>query len=184
MKESSERTCIVELHPEELVIVSRLEPNKLVTTIKVYERKHFFINPNPLVNQVQIEEYLICPSCFSQAINDITEMYTGWSKIDTTLPTKLIGIHNQDRNTLYIQFSLGQRYFIYERCLKQRKETVSEELFGKKHNFRLRALSHEDERFLISKLRFTPKVKKAISFYPLKNHYALTRRHQLLPYSG
>lgn len=185
MKELSERTETetVELEPEDLVIVSQLEPATFVIKIKVYEQKYFTLNPDPLVNHNQIAQYSICPCCFTQAVTDIRDMYAGWSKINKTMPAKLIGIHNQDHNTLYIQFSLGQRYFIYERCPKLHKETVHEELFGKKHNVRLRGLSHEDEKYLISKLRFMPQAKKAISFYPQKTYFALTRVHHSLPYS-
>lgn len=184
MKKLSECTSILELKPEELVIVAQFEPSHLIIKIKVYEQNHFFMNPNPLVNQAEIAEYSICPSCFTKAIADIKDMYTGWSKINKTHSAKLIGIHNQDQNVLYIQFCQGQRYFIYERSLKFHKETIVEELFGKKHSLRLRALSKEDEQYLISKLRFMPKAKKAISFYPLKPHYNLIRKHQALCYSN
>lgn len=159
---------IIELVPEYLVIVSQLEPAINVIAIKVYEREHFFVNPNPLVNGEQIAQYSICPGCFNQTITEIRDIYAGWSKIDKTKPTKLIGIHNQDPKTLYIQFSLGERYFTYKRSLALNREVVYEELFGKKHNCRQRALSSDDEQYLISKLRFMPKTKKAISFYPYK----------------
>lgn len=184
MKELSEHTSILELEPEGLVIVAQFKPSHRVVTIKIYERNDFFQNPKPQENQAQITEYSICPSCFTEAISDIRDMYTGWSKINSKLPTKLIGIHNQDHNTLYIQFCLGQRYFIYERSLKFYKETVLEELFGKKHHLRLRAISHEDEQYLISMLRFMPKTKKAIAFYPFKTRYYLNRKHRSLLYSG
>lgn len=159
---------IIELVPEYLVIVSQLEPTINVIKIKVYDRDHFFINPNPLVNEDEIVQYSICLGCFNQTVNEIREMYAGWSKIDKTQPTKLIGIHNQNPKTLYIQFSIGERYFTYKRSLVLNREVIYEELFGKKHNCRQRAVSSEDEQYLISKLRFMPKSKKAISYYPYK----------------
>ena len=170
---------VIELVPEYLVIVSQLEPALNVIKIKVYEREHFFVNPNPLVNEEQMALYSICPSCFNQTITEIRDIYAGWSKIDKTQPTKLIGIHNQDPKTLYIQFSLSERYFTYKRCLLLNNEGVSEELFGKKHDCRQRALSREDEQYLISTLRFMPKTKKAISYYPYKvpfGHTYIRRR--------
>lgn len=172
-------TSIIELVPEYLVIVSQLEPALNAITIKVYDREHFFVNPNPLVNENQLRQYSICPSCYNQTVSEIRDMYAGWSKIDRTQPTKLIGIHNQDPKNLYIQFSLGERYFIYERSLGLHREVVHEELFGKKHNCRQRALSSDDEQYLIAKLRFLPKTKKAISFYPFKatpGHTYIRRR--------
>lgn len=180
MDKLSERTDIVELGPEDLVIVAQWVSSSAVIQIKVYERKYFSFNPDPSLNHDPIARYSVCPSCFTQGFTDITNMYTGWAKINKTLPAKLIGIHNQDRNTLYIQFSLGQRYFVYERCPNSHKETVQEELFGMKHNLRLRALRPEDERFLIATLRFMPKAKKAISFYPHKVYYDLARSHSSL----
>ena len=137
-------TSIIELVPEYLVIVSQLEPAINVIKIKVYDREHFFVNPNPLVNEEQIVQYTICPSCFNQTVSEIREMYAGWSKIDKTKPTKVIGIHNQNPQTLYIQFSIGDRYFTYKRCLVLNREVVYEELFGKKNNCRQRAVSSED----------------------------------------
>jgi hypothetical protein len=170
---------ILELVPEELLIATHLEPDTYVLTIKVYERKRFFDNPDTTVNQEQIDQYSIFPGRLSQAVTEIRDLYKGWAKIDRAQPTELIGIHNQNPSILYIQFSIDQRYFIYKRCLAINREMVNEELFGKKHNSRLRALSHEDEQFLISKLRFMPKTKKAISFYSFKKSYGFThaKRH-------
>ncbi|WP_139024219.1 hypothetical protein [Desulfosporosinus sp. OT] len=172
-------TSIVELVPEYLVIVSQLEPTLNIIRIKVYDRELFFVNPNPLVNENQLGQYSICPSCYNQTVSEIRDMYAGWSKIDRTQPMKLIGIHNQDPKNLYIQFSLGERCFIYERSLELHREVVYEELFGKKHNHRQRALSSDDEKYLVSKLRFLPKTKKAISFYPFKatSGHTYIRRH-------
>jgi len=170
---------ILELGPENLIIATQLEPATYVITSKVYEREHFFENPNPSVNRDQIDQFIIYPSRLIQTVAEIRNMYKGWSKIDLAQPAELIGIHNQDPSILYIQFSLDLRYFIYTRCLTINSEMVKEELFGRKHNFRLRALSHEDEQYLISKLRFMPKTKKTFSFYPLKKSYSFThtKRH-------
>jgi hypothetical protein len=180
LDEISVPASIIELRPEDLVIVSQLEPTTNVIRIMVYEREHFLVIPNPSANQELIAQFSICLSCFTQTVAEILDMYTGWSKIDKTQPTKLIGIHNQDPNTLYIQFSLDQRYFVYERCLGLNREMVNEELFGKKHNFRQRALCSDDEQYLISKLRFMPKTKKAISFYPQKASIRLAHTRSLL----
>lgn len=166
---------IVDLGPVDLVIVSQFESIADVIKLKVYEREHFFLNPNPADNQTQIAQYSICSSCFTQAVTEIQDLYAGWSKIDKTQPIKIIGIHNQDPNTLIIQFSQGERYFIYHRCPKINIEMVSEELFGKKHYLRQRSISNEDEQHLISLLRFMPKTKKAISFYPHRPSHRLTR---------
>jgi len=167
---------IIDLGPVDLVIVPQVDSAPNVIQLKVYEREHFFLNPNPAVNQTQIAVYSICSSCFTQAVAEIRDLYAGWSKIDRTEPTKLIGIHNQNPNTLYIQFSLGERYFIYKRCLTLNRDMVYEELFGKKHNLSRRSLNSEDEQYLISRLRFMPKAKNAISFYAFKAHIR-TRRH-------
>ena len=184
MKRISIPASIIELGSENLVIVSQLEPSTDVILITVYEREHFFVNPNPSVNREQLAQFSICLGCFTQTVVEVQDMFAGWSKIDKTQLTKLIGIHNQDPNTLYIQFSLGQRYFVYERCLGLNREMVHEELFGKKHNFRQRALSSDDEQYLISKLRFMPKTKKAISFYPQAcSHLSHSRGLLALPCS-
>lgn len=170
---------ILELVPEDLVLATQLEPAAQVIAIKVYEREHFFANPNPSENLAEIDHFSICPGTLDQTVAEVRDLYKGWSTIDRTQPTELIGIHNQDPSILYIQFSLAQRYFIYQRCLTINHEMVHEELFGRKHQFRLRALSHEDEQDLISKLRFIPKTKKAISFYSFKKSYGFThaKRH-------
>ena len=179
MDKIASTASILDLVPEGLVLATHVEPTSSVLIIKVFEREHFFDNPDPLVNQKHIDQYSLCPGILDQALAEIKAQYEGWSKINLTQPTELIGIHNQDHSILYIQFSIDQRYFIYKRCLTINKEMVHEELFGRKHNFRLRALSHDDEQFLISKLRFMPKTKKAISAYPLKTSYGFThaKRH-------
>ncbi|TGE38596.1 hypothetical protein E4K67_11785 [Desulfosporosinus fructosivorans] len=179
MDKIASTTSILELAPEELIIATQLEPSTYVVTVKVYEREHFLANPNLSVNQKQIDLYSIYPGRLIQTFAEIKDKYEGWSKIDKTLPTELIGIHNQDPYILYIQFSINQRYFQYKRCLASSSETVQEELFGRKDHSRLRALCHEDEQYLISKLRFMPKAKKAISFYSLKTSYGFThaKRH-------
>ncbi|WP_407312795.1 hypothetical protein [Desulfosporosinus sp. SB140] len=172
------------IDPEGLVIVSHWESEKKLILTKVYEREDFLMNPDPYLNEDHLAQYFTCLNCFSAKVAEILEMYAGWSKIDKTQPIKLIGIHNQDPKSLYIQFSLGQRYFVYLRQLKPNYETVSEELFGKKDNFRLRALCPDDEKYLISNLKFIPKSKRAISFYPQIPHgLTLTRRYRSLPYS-
>ena len=179
MDKIASTASILELVPEDLVIATQLEPATYLMTIKVYEREHFFSNPIPSDNREQIDQYSIFPGKLTQTVAEIRDLYGGWSKIDKTQPMELIGIHNQDPSILYIQFSLDQRYFIYKRCLAINSEMVNEELYGRKHNFRLRALCHEDEQHLISKLRFMPKTKKAISFYSFKKSYGFTnaKRH-------
>jgi len=167
---------IIDLGPIDLVIVPQLDSNQHVIKLKIYEREHFFSNPNPATNKEQIAMYSICSSCLTQAIAEISDLYAGWSKIDKNEPTKLIGIHNQNPNILYIQFSLGERYFIYKRCLLSNREMVFEELFGKKHNLSRRPLSLEDEQYLISKLRFMPKTKNAINSYARRAHTRTRRR--------
>lgn len=184
MRKSSGPRESVKLDSEELVITTDLNPSSDVMTIKVYEQKIFTLNPNPLLNNNQIAKYAICPSYFQKAIAEIKDMYSGWSKINPDHPIKLIGIHNQNPKALCIQFSLGQRYFIYKRCLINHQEAIYEELFGKKDDLRYRPLSLDDKRQLISRLRFVPKAKKAISFYPLKSHYTLIRRPHSLSHPG
>lgn len=178
MDKIASTTSILELVPEQLVITTHLELATYVILIKVYEREHFFHNPDPSVNLEQIDQYSIFPGILTQTLAEIRDLYEGWSNINKTQPTELIGIHNQNPSILYIQFSIAQRYFIYKRCLTINSEMVQEELFGRKDNFRLRALSHEDEQYLISMLRFMPKTKKAISFYSYKVPYdhTYTRR--------
>ena len=167
---------VIDLGPVNLVIVPHSAFAPEVIKLKVYEREHFFVNPDPAVNQDQIAEYSICSSCFTQAVAEIRDLYEGWSKIDKTEPTKLIAIHNQNPNILYIQFSHGERYFIYKRCLTINKDMVYEELFGRKHNLSRRSLSSEDEQYFISMLRFMPKAKNALSFYAFRAQKR-TRRH-------
>jgi len=167
---------IIDLGPANLVIVSQLDSEPDATKLKVYERENFFANPNPADNDEQIAEYSIYSNCYNQAIAEIRDLYEGWTRIDKTKPTKVIGIHNQNPKILYIQFAQGERYFIYKRCLTINKDMVYEELFGKKHSLSRRSLSSEDEQYLISKLRFMPKTKNAISFYAFKAHLR-TRRH-------
>jgi len=175
-------TSILNLGPEDLLIAWHVEPDASAIIIKIYERKRFFDNPDPSVNQEQIDQYSICPGILSEALAEIKAHYKGWSRINKAQPTELIGIHNQDRSILYIQFSIDQRYFIYKRCLTINKEMVHEELFGRKHNFRQRALNHEDEQYLISMLRFMPKTKKSISFYPMKTAHGFTKAKRRLSY--
>jgi len=177
---------IFDLGPVNLVIVSRLDNTSNVIKLKVYEREHYFRNLSPTDNLTHIAQYSICPSCFTQAVHEIQELYAGWSKIDKTQSLQIIGIHNQDPKILLIQFSHGERYFIYQRCPKANIEMVREELFGKKHHLRQRSLCYDDEQYLISLLRFMPKTKKAISFYPHKPSSRLTRarKHLSLTHSS
>ena len=179
MDKITSSVSILELVHEDLVIATQLEPSTYSITIKIYEREHFYGNPNLSVNQAQIDQYSIYPGSLMQTIAEIRAMYEGWSRITTIDPLELIGIHNQNPQILYVQFLLDQRYFIYKRCLATKSEMVNEELFGRKDQFRLRGLNHEDELYLISKLRFMPKTKKAISFYPMKTTYSCikTKRH-------
>lgn len=176
---------IIDLGPVDLVIVSLLDSPSNVIKLKVYERENFFVNPRPAENQTHIAQYTICPSCFTQAVKEIQELYVGWSKIDKSLSLKIVGIHNQDPNTLIIQFSHGERYFIYQRSPMINIECVYEELFGKQHHLRQRSLSSIDEQYLISLLRFTPKTKKAISFYPsTSSRFKRSRKHLFLTHSS
>ncbi|EHQ91295.1 hypothetical protein [Desulfosporosinus youngiae] len=176
MEEIYSPNDIIDLGPSDLVIVSQLESDPDVTTLNVYERERFFANPNSVNNEEQIAVYSICSRFYNQAVAEIRDLYAGWTRIDKTEPTKVIGIHNQNPKILYIQFSHGKRYFIYKRCLTINKDMVYEELFGKTHNLSRRSLNREDEQYLISKLRFMPKTKNAISFYAFKAHIR-ARRH-------
>lgn len=177
---------IIDLGHADLVLVSQLDSISQVIILRVYEREYFFENPNPADNEAHIAQYSICPSCFAQAVDEIQGLYAGWSKLDKTQSMKIIGIHNQDPNLLLIQFSYGERYFIYERCPKANTEVVFEELFGKKHYLRQRSISSDDEQYLISLLRFMPKTKKAISFYPHKisSRFRHIRKHLSLSHSS
>lgn len=159
---------IIDLGSIGLIIVPLGDSSLNVIKLKVYERENFFSNPIPDINQTQIAEFSTSANSFSKAVVEIQELYDGWAKIDKSETTTIIGIHNQNPNVLYIQFSHGERYFIYKRCLTLSKEMIYEELFGKKHNVSRRSLNHEDEQYLISKLRFMPKTKNAISFYSYK----------------
>lgn len=185
MKAVSPPKSILLLDPEGLVLVSHrpLTSNLIIT--KVYEQEKFLLNPDPCLNTDHLAQYFTCLGCFRETIAGISTMYTGWSRLNKAQPVRLIGIHNQDSNSLYIQFSLGERYFVYLRQLKPNRETVSEELFGRKDCFRLRALCLDDEQYLISNLKFIPKSKKAISFYPrIPPGLTLKRKYHSLPSSG
>jgi len=85
-------------------------------------------------------------------------------QLDRDHELKLIGIHNQDPDALYIQFSVGDRYFIYERLIRSKSECIQEQLFGTKEGYR-HSLGDEDEQFLINRLRFMPKTKRVFSDY-------------------
>lgn len=79
--------------------------------------------------------------------------------------TKLIGIHNQDPMTLFVQFSVGERYYIYERDCVTKSESVKEENFGVNKYYR-QDLNSVDEKILLGMIMFYPKIKRAISDYP------------------
>ncbi|KLU59860.1 hypothetical protein CEB3_c39940 [Peptococcaceae bacterium CEB3] len=152
--------------PAEGLVLVAYEEHPEAFQVKVYEEEDFGVGGDPGGNQQEIARYLVCREHLPQALSELREMYTGWAKVERTQPLKIIGIHNEDPFTLFIQFSLGERYFIYERGRGSRSETVREELFGRKHHLRLRFLNKEDEKYLIAALRFLPKAKKAIGFYP------------------
>lgn len=82
-----------------------------------------------------------------------------------TEDTRFIGIHNQDPLALFVQFSIGEHYFIYERDCVAKTESVKEELF-EENNFGRRNLDHLDEQILLGKIKFNPKIKKVIKDYP------------------
>lgn len=168
---------VIDLGSVDLVLVPQLNPALEGTRLKVYERADYFLNPDPEANKDQLAEYTICSGCFSQGISELRDLYTGWSRIDKAAPVKLIGIHNQNPKILYIQFSLGDRYFMYKRCLLSQREMVQEELFGKEANLRWRSLNKEDELYLTAKLRFMPKAKNAISFYAYSAQKRIRRRY-------
>lgn len=84
-------------------------------------------------------------------------------QIDTN--TQLIGIHNQDPLTLYIQFSVGDKYYIYERDCVTKSESIKEEIFGDKVYTR-QSLNHGTEQLLMGKIIFYPKIKRVIRAYP------------------
>ncbi|CAA7600247.1 Hypothetical protein DEACI_0899 [Acididesulfobacillus acetoxydans] len=173
----------VELPAEGLVLVA-YEEYPEAFNVKVYEEEDFAAGePLPLAEagvprsaQKEIAQYPVCGFHLSQALSELREMYTGWAKVERTQPLKLIGIHNEDPLILYIQFSLGERYFVYERNLMSKNERVREELFGRKHHLRQRSLNNEDEEYLISSLRFMPKAKKAISYYTYKRSVRYRRK--------
>lgn len=81
------------------------------------------------------------------------------------IDAQIIGIHNQDPLALFVQFSVGERYYIYERDRITKTESVKEELFGEK-NFSRKNLNSMDEQILLGKIMFYPKIKRAINDYP------------------
>jgi len=78
---------------------------------------------------------------------------------------QIIGIHNQDPLALFVQFSVGDRYFIYERDCLKKSESVQEELFEKKA-YNRQILNDRDEQILLGKIIFNPKIKRVIKDYP------------------
>lgn len=79
-------------------------------------------------------------------------------QIDTN--TQLIGIHNQDPLTLYIQFSVGDKYYIYERDCVTKSESIKEEIFGHKVYTR-QSLNHGTEQSIAGKNHLLPQNKKS-----------------------
>ena len=78
---------------------------------------------------------------------------------------RIIGIHNQDPLALFVQFSVGERYYIYERDCVTKSESVKEELFEEK-NFGRKDLDLKDEQILLGKIMFNPKIKRVTKYYP------------------
>ncbi len=78
---------------------------------------------------------------------------------------QIIGIHNQDPLALFVQFSVGERYYIYERDCVTKSESVKEELF--EENFSRQDLDPKDEQLLLGKIMFNPKIKRVSKDYPL-----------------
>ncbi|MDA8226177.1 MAG: hypothetical protein M0T74_00460 [Desulfitobacterium hafniense] len=75
----------------------------------------------------------------------------------------IIGIHNEDPRVLYIQFSVGDRYFIYQRNTATKDEHVQELFHGTKDY--KRPMSTQDERLLIGALKFMPLIRKKMAKY-------------------
>ena len=78
---------------------------------------------------------------------------------------QLIGIHNQDPLTLFVQFSVGEHYYIYERDCVSKSESVKEEHFEKSTYYR-EVLDKLNEKTLLGKIMFSPKIKRVIKDYP------------------
>lgn len=70
----------------------------------------------------------------------------------------VIGIHNQDPLALYVQFSVDEHYYIYERDCVSISEYVKEELFEEK-NYGRKDLHHLDEQILLGKICLTQKLR-------------------------
>lgn len=83
--------------------------------------------------------------------------------MENTEPFKLIGIHNQHPTILFVQFSLGDRYFIYELNRFLKSEQICEQCFTERYS-EVR-IDPRDEEYLIAKLKFFPKTKRIISEY-------------------
>ena len=77
---------------------------------------------------------------------------------------KIIGIHNQDPLALFVQFSVDEHYYIYERDCRSKSESVKEELFGDTYN--RQHVEPIDEKILLGKIMFNPKIKRVIRDYP------------------
>ena len=83
--------------------------------------------------------------------------------MDYTEPFKLIGIHNEHPATLYVQFSLGNRYFMYELNKFHKSEHIREQIF--ETSYSELSIDPQDEEYLIGKLKFFPKTKRVINEY-------------------
>lgn len=83
--------------------------------------------------------------------------------MDYTEPFKLIGIHNEDPANLYVQFSLGDRYFMYEFNKFTKSEHIHEQCYDSTYS-ELK-IEPQDEEYLMGKLTFFPKTKHIINEY-------------------
>jgi hypothetical protein len=83
--------------------------------------------------------------------------------VDNTESFKLIGIHNQHPAKLFVQFSLGDRYFMYEFNRCDKIELIREQCF--ETIYAERRIDPQEEDYLIGKLKFFPKTKRVINEY-------------------
>lgn len=79
---------------------------------------------------------------------------------------KIIGIHNEHPATLYIQFSMGERYYIYELSKFRKSEEIREQCFD--NSYSELSIDLQDKEYLIGKLKFFPKTKRVINEYRYK----------------
>jgi len=78
---------------------------------------------------------------------------------------QIIGIHNQDPLALFVQFSVGEHYYIYERDCVTKSESIKEELFEEK-SYGRKNLNRMEEQLLQGKIMFIPKIKRVVKDYP------------------